>query len=669
MIERVQLAGFSPDSVENNPSILISSNAVYPTVRGMRALSLLEMKSTAPAITYAGATASVPVGVKYPQIVGNYNAQWINGTSTLFAANEKTTSDGLSPVVINGAIWKKTSSGNFVPVFYINGTGSTTSPILATQANDQLPGDAGTDPLNQTFDLEYNQYISMDQFGDYVFVAAGGEPLLLKNDNTISTTSFLGIKQATNVFSPRFVARSGNFVILACGSAGTDTAGLNMDPTYWRCSIDGVFTGADPDFQVDDGTLGNSCVSNNLRETPGPIIGMKALDRSVVIYKENSVYLLSYVGPPVVWSQFVLSHEAGAVSNNAVVDIGGKHIFWGQNDFYAVQGNSVATVPTGLRDFLFGPDGDLDKPRRYGVSGIYDQEKMCVFWYYPSVEYAALQVEKLKGKPICDKWVCWNISTNTWSQGTGIEASIASDRLDKLYLDQPTYPHLTPGDALTYLDFGLTNNPLNPNSGSGIEWGTQFGSTTTFTDTAISGTTKISAGYFTNVARFYSGGNTGFENVPVFRDSLADTPAGGSAYAPICESSSTFYAEILKKLYGEPATLLPGSTAEIRTGDFGDGISYKFIRGIRPVFSGKFTVDRIYCTVYAREKLDTEWREITSSGSTAPGNSAATTFTRTDAPYWINVRSNARYHQFKISFTGLGEITGLDIDYVEMGNR
>ena len=83
------------------------------------------------------------------------------------------------------------------------------------------------------------------------------------------------------------------------------------------------------------------------------------------------------------------------------------------------------------------------------------------------------------------------------------------------------------------------------------------------------------------------------------------------------------------------------------------------------MYSGKYPVSFSRCTVYTRETLDTDWREEEVPIVSPAGSTKA----RTDTPYWINVRSNARYHQFKIEYTGMGEISGLDIDFVEMGSR
>jgi hypothetical protein len=632
VIERVAITGFSPDVQENNPSVVVNCSGLYSTTRGLSTLSVPDNISDSPLIKY-----NIAGDNWYPQIVGCYNAHWLSDLSTLFVATERVPHpDGDAAHFINGAIFKRKADGSFEVIYYKNDT---------SYAPDATP--SITEAV-ETFDLSYKQYISMDQYGDYAFIAHGGEPIFITsagvvNGAGVGSLAYLGIDE----FTPKFVARAGTFVFLACGGTGDDDAGLLTDETYWRCSVDGVFTGdpAQPDFTVDTGTLGNSCVSNNVRETPGPIIGMKALDRSILIYKERSVFQLNYVGPPLVWSQSVLTQEAGALSNNAIVDIGGRHVFMGHDDFYYVDGQSVKNLPNPVKDFILGSDGDIDKSRSYGVLGHYDRNKNTVFWYYPSNSYASFQIGRNSGKPVCDKWVAWNYLTDIWTIGEG-QAECSPGR--SLYVDFPCYPDMTPGDALTYFDFGVTSlNSLT--DADPVLWGSTFSGT--YSDPSLVGSTTRGTGLFSALAT-----DSDSFPMPVERDEE-------SSYISNAPDTALETGLLSKNLWGVPPAPVSGVPAKIRLGDFGDGINYKFVRGIRPVFSGRYKVDSVTCTVYTREDLDTDWRE--SSSSTAAG----TTGLGGESPYWISIRSNARYHQFKLLFTGMAELSAIDIDYDDIGSR
>ena len=632
MIERVKLTSYSPDTDENNPAILIDSGNVYSTTRGLATVSVPESLAKAPRITYATDKKW------YGQPVGSFNATWINGQQSLYLATERVVhpADTDGTKFINGGIFIRAADGSFTLIYYKDDSQSVTGAQSTVNS------------ATNTLDLVYDQYVSIDQYGDYVFFATGGAVIYVKGSDTDGPNGggpgvAISENNTSGSFTPKFVARAGNFVFLSCGDAGEDAAGLIMDQTYWRCSVDGVLDGTTPDFRVDTGTLGNSCVSNNVRETPGPIIGMKALDRNIIIYKENSVFQLSYVGPPVVWSQFVLTQEAGALSNNAVVDIGGRHVFMGRDDFYYVEGQSVRNLPNPVKEFLLGPNGDIDKSRYYGVLGHFDKNKSVVFWYYPSNDYSDFQVERDKGKPVCDKWVSWNFLTDTWTRGEGV-FECRENR--NLLVDFPSYPDLSPGNALTYFDFG--NDTVNPLSGSTVVWNTNFANA--YNDPAIVGSFTQTSGLFTALAT-----NESNSFMKVVRDDQ-DTYLSSAGNTAI----ETFLLQ--NSCWGVPITPANGVKAYVRTGDFGDGITYKFIRGIRPVFSGKYPADNVECTVFTREDLDDDWKESAST-------SAGTTSLASTSPYWLSVRSNSRYHQFKLSFTGMAEISSIDIDYDDMGLR
>ena len=153
MIERVKLTGFSPDSEENNPAILVDSQAVYPTSRGAHSMSIPELRATAPVIEYNNGK------FKYPQVVGCYNAEWLSGASSLFAVSELT--KAVDGTTVNGAAFRKNSDGTWTILNYQRGSGATTGTA------NTINGAGGTfSNVDQTFELEYDDYISMDQYGD-----------------------------------------------------------------------------------------------------------------------------------------------------------------------------------------------------------------------------------------------------------------------------------------------------------------------------------------------------------------------------------------------------------------------------------------------------------------------------------------------------------------------
>ena len=177
----------------------------------------------------------------------------------------------------------------------------------------------------------------------------------------------------------KFVVATGEHVVLLGFESGASNMGITLDQTSWWCSNSGSYL----NFQDNKVT---STYSNAayLRDTPGPIIGAHTLGRDVIVYKQKSMHKLQWTGEQnVVFRNVVLSEKAGAVSNEAVVNIGDRQVFFGYDDFYETSGSAPNTINNGVREFLFGPDGDLDQKFSFAVQSFFDRARNTVFWFYP----------------------------------------------------------------------------------------------------------------------------------------------------------------------------------------------------------------------------------------------------------------------------------------------
>lgn len=119
------------------------------------------------------------------------------------------------------------------------------------------------------------------------------------------------------------------------------------------------------------------------------------------------MYLGLYVGPPSIWEFRLLPEDAGALSQEAVVDVGESespmHIFMGYDDFYAFDGSKA--VPIGdqrIKETVFS---ELNRSKQGLVIGMHDRLRSNIYFYYPS-----------SNNNILDKCVVYNYHTHLWGR-------------------------------------------------------------------------------------------------------------------------------------------------------------------------------------------------------------------------------------------------------------
>lgn len=202
----------------------------------------------------------------------------------------------------------------------------------------------------------------------------------------------------------------------------TNESTYGSSPDRWWCSALGDYTSWTTSIATQSAT-------GRLLATAGPITGMKKYGQGLIIYKKRSMYLGTYVGPPVIWAFQQIPGEVGALQQEAIVNIGTeenpKHIFPGANDFYIFDGSKPRSIGTNrVKNTVFGA---LLDSRYYAVKALHDRTNALVYFYYPVSDSA-----------IPDHCVVYNYRTDQW----GVD-----DRQVEAVLD-----FVTPG--ITYTSLG-----------------------------------------------------------------------------------------------------------------------------------------------------------------------------------------------------------------------
>lgn len=249
------------------------------------------------------------------------------------------------------------------------------------------------------------------QYGNYTIAVNGlVEPQILKT----TTNYFDDLKGQP----PRgkFVETVGYFLFILAPSNA---------PNQWWCSGLGNPENWTTDFS-------SQSANGTLVQTPGEIVGARALGDVLVIYKERSTYIGQYVGPPYVWAFKAVSTEAGALSNEAIVSIADAHVVMGDEQFYVMNGaGPPQKLETPLTNWLFS--GELNRLYQDRIIGRWDKHRDIVFWHYPSSSAAV--------PGTIDRWIAWNMQSNSWTRGD-------------LEIEDVTRIQNTTLPAITYDQFG-----------------------------------------------------------------------------------------------------------------------------------------------------------------------------------------------------------------------
>jgi len=176
----------------------------------------------------------------------------------------------------------------------------------------------------------------------------------------------------------------------------------------------------------------------SLEDSKGKILDGLLLADSFMIYKEDSTYMMTYIGTPFIFAFRQISPNVGALTKNCVAEFDGGHFVFGNGDMYINDGQKLTSLlPHKMRDHVFN-----------NISGD-DYQKSFVVADYGNTEMWACYVSQSNTTNAqCDKALVWN-----WSNGTFTERDLPN---------------------LGFIGYGTEGNPLAPGSwnASTTNWNT-----------------------------------------------------------------------------------------------------------------------------------------------------------------------------------------------------
>src|SRR5882672_2128909 len=257
------------------------------------------------------------------------------------------------------------------------------------------------------------------QQGNVSFAANGADTL----QASVSTGAFSCIAGAPIA---SIVETVGKFVFAlntSTSSQGIQWSALN-DYTSWAASI------------------ATQAGSDTIITTAGGLTAGRRFGNVIVVYKKNSMYLGINVGPPNIWQFELIPGDAGALSQEVVVNVGTpenpKHIFMGEDDFYVYDGSKPVKI--GTNRVKLDVFGSLQQNRYYSCKTLHDRKNSLVYFYYPTIDST---------KP--NSCRVYNYRTDKWGVDDRqieatvdyVAAAISYDGLGALYATYNDFPNLS----------------------------------------------------------------------------------------------------------------------------------------------------------------------------------------------------------------------------------
>jgi len=413
-------------------------------------------------------------------------------------------------------------------------------------------------------------------------------------------------------------------------------------PNLVKWSTEATALSAPVSWDESDATL--DAGEYQLTDTPGKIIDGLPYGDSFLIYKEDSIYIMNYVGTPYIFSFKLLSPTIGLLAKNAVAEYEGGHFFIGNSDCYVTNGQQVTPLlPNKLRREMFS-DLNGDNYEKVFVAADYGRNEMlacypagissipnkALIWNWKDNTFSLRSIPDLyhinSGIAAITTGTTWNDHTEEWNLGAGIWGTGNYDNvLKNMVFAKP--------DNKASISGATAANPvvITTSSAHGLA------DSDLVSISGVVGMTEINAQTYYAKVTGYS--TTTFA---LYSNSALSATVDGSGYTAY---GSSGYVDMPKLYRDDRGNQEDGTnmTAYIeRTGyDLGDPSSQKFVSAIWPKLevSGDNTIN-----VYVGTQMSTE------EGITWNADTGGT-------PYLFNPNS-----QSKVSCRATGKFFGVKFE-------
>ncbi len=269
----------------------------------------------------------------------------------------------------------------------LKNTAGTRRTIAGTQTKlYELSGTSWNDVSTGTYTGSSENRWSFAQFGDVALASNDTEAIQASTSGTFATIA--GAPKC------RMIVSAPNFVL----AFDTNDATYGDQPDRWWCS-------AYQDYSSWTASVTTQATTGRLIGSGGAITAAHRFGQQVVAYKGSDIFLGSYVGPPIVWQWDQVPGDVGCIGPEAVCDIGGAHVFVGEDNIWLYDGTRPIPIAQGyVRQWFFN---DSSATYRYRTIVTYDKQNGRVWFFYCNTSNTT---------GTADSAIVWHRFTKQWGR-------------------------------------------------------------------------------------------------------------------------------------------------------------------------------------------------------------------------------------------------------------
>ena len=258
-------------------------------------------------------------------------------------------------------------------------------------------------------------------FGDYIIATNYYDAPQVSTGSSFSALSGSPPKA-------RLVAANDLFVMLA----DYDDGGTQYGDGWW-CSALGNPVSWTP-------SASTQAANGRIYGPSGPIRALIAFKRSFVAFKDNSIHVLNYEGPPNIWTVTTVSDRVGCPGAHAVVQLGDKLYFYHASGFYSFDGANLVDVgPSVINAFnvkvnYTGTTSGSSGPRK--VQAVADDFDRTVLFCAPAESGGNVYQVSYALNVDTGKWGTWENEGGGTGTGLSYVAGTSADMAD--FISKPS---------------------------------------------------------------------------------------------------------------------------------------------------------------------------------------------------------------------------------------
>lgn len=228
-----------------------------------------------------------------------------------------------------------------------------------------------------------------------------------------SFAQFGNVSLISNVNDAINASSSGAFDAIATAPKAKiifTVAGFVMALHYNDGSLttDGWYCSGYQDHTIWTTAVSTQCAKGRLFGTAGPFTAGCRFGEEALAFKETTIYLGRYIGPPLVWQWTEVPGQAGCIGQAALVDISTDAqpavFFVGKDNFYIYNGARPVPIGVGkVREWFLQR---INTTYGYRTECVYDRVARNVYIFYPN--------SASTGHP--NECLVYNVQTDTWGR-------------------------------------------------------------------------------------------------------------------------------------------------------------------------------------------------------------------------------------------------------------